>query len=210
MTEKEQAIRTRLMKMEAMSLFAQLRAYAGSDRWWYFEEMRKIGKPVRLDQSISLYRASLHWDYLMGGIECQVFLEREAHVGNIGEDLWSLSISGIEGKVNALTIQDQMRCLQTEGFYIPNGNENLERQMNFSLGLYGACLMHVDVKFPAQMPPLECALKALDTMDQANRVMSGNDLKQLWATVEQQKNANQANDEEEDPDIIMGDWQTWK
>lgn len=209
MDEKEQAKRTNLMKLEAMSLFAGIRAQAESDRWGYFSEMRRLGRAVRMEQSLSAYRASLHWDYMLCGIECQVFLEREAHVGKLGEDLWSLSFSGIEGKVNALAIHDLLKGLQAEGYYIPNGNENLERQMNFSLGLYGACLMHVDVKFPSHLPPLPCAMRVLDVVDKANQ-RGTEQLEHTLAEIEEKKNASLAMDDEEDPDIIMGDWQTWK
>ena len=195
------------MKMEAMSLFAQIRSQANSDRWWYFREMRQLGRPVRLDQSISPYRASLYWDYVFRGIECQIYLEREAHVGQLGEDMWTLSINGIEGKVKALTLHDYLKSLQSEGYYIPNGNENLERQMNFSLGLYGACLMHVDVKFPIDQPPIPCALRVLDLLEKANS--EGEPLGEVLKRIESERLEN-ATDEEEDPDIMMGDWQTWK
>lgn len=200
--------RTALMKMEAMTLFANLRAQVMTDRWWYFREMKAMGRPVRLDQSISPYRASLHWDYIFRGIECQVFLEREAHVGQLGEDLWTMSFSSIEGKVNALTLQEFLKPLQSEGYYIPNGNENLERQMNFSLGLYGACLMHVDVKFPIEQPPVPCALHILDVLEKANA--EGEPLAGILIRLAEEKQKNQSSDDDEDPDIIMGDWQTWK
>lgn len=200
--------RTAIMKMEAMSLFAQIRSQANGDRWWYFREMRQLGRAVRLDQSISPYRASLHWDYVFRGIECQIYLEREAHVGQLGEDMWTLSISGIEGKVKALTLQDYLKPLQSEGYYIPNGNENLERQMNFSLGLYGACLMHVDVKFPMDQPPVPCALHVLDLLEKANSEYE-KPLEEILTDLENERKEN-ASDEEEDPDIMMGDWQTWK
>lgn len=200
--------RTAIMKMEAMSLFATLRAHIASPRWWYFREMQRLGHTVRIDQSISPYRASLHFDYIFRGIECQIFIEREAHVGQPGEDLWILSFSGIEGKVKALTLQDFLKPLQHEGFYIPNGNENLERQMNFSLGLYGACLMHVDVKFPITEPPIPCALRVLDLIDQANS-QSPEPLSEILTRLETE-HANHPTDQDDDPDIIMGDWQTWK
>lgn len=200
--------RSAIMKMEAMTLFANIRAQAGTERWWYFREMKALGRAVHLDQSLSTYRASLHWDYIFRGIECQVFLEREAHMGNLGENLWTLSFSSIEGKVKALTLQDFLKPLQAEGYYIPNGNENLERQMNFSLGLYGACLMHVDVKFPIDQPPVACALHVLDVLEKANADY-GVPLAEILADLEIEK-ANLATDEEEDPDIMMGDWQTWK
>ncbi len=201
--------RSAIMKMEAMTLFANLRAQANTDRWWYFREMRAIAHPVRLDQSISAYRASIHWDYIFRGIECQIFIEREAHVGKIGEDLWSMSFSGIEGKNKALIIHDFIKPLQEEGYYIPNGNENLERQMNFSLGLYGACLMHVDIKFPIDQPPVTCALHILDVIEKANESYNI-PLAEILETIAEEKNKSQSSDDDEDSDIIMGDWQTWK
>lgn len=201
--------RTTLMKMEAMSLFANIRAQANTERWWYFRELKTLGKSVRIEQSISAYRASLYWDYIYKGIECQVFLEREAHVGNLGENLWTLSFSGIEGKVKALTLQEALKPLQVEGYYIPNGNENLERQMNFSLGLYGACLMHVDVKFPIDQPPLTCALHVLDIIDQANAEDS-EPMSMIINRLDKEKANHQTSDDDEESDIMMGDWQTWK
>lgn len=210
MDEKEQAKRTNLMKLEAMGLFAGIRAQASSDRWWYFGEMRRMGRAVRMEQSLSAYRASLYWDYLFCGVECQVFLEREAHMGKLGENMWSISFSGIEGKVNALAIHDRLKSLQAEGFYIPNGNENLERQMNFSLGLYGACLMHVDVRFPSHLPPLPCALRVMDVVDEANRMNADGHLAEIIEEMEKKKASIATESDEEDPDIMMGDWQTWK
>lgn len=207
--DKDQAKQSSLMKLEAMALFAGAKAHLTSNRWWYFAEMRRVGRPVRIDQSISPYRASLFWDYLFLDIDCQVYLEREAHVGRPGEDLWKLSFSGIEGKVHALTLQDHLKPLQQEGFYIPNGNENLERQMNFSLGLYGACLMHVDVHFPTNKPPLPCFLQVLDLLEKDNQE-SPLSIEQMIQTLDEKRASLLARDEDEDPDIMMGDWQTWK
>ena len=209
MQDKDQAKRTAIMKMEAMTLFSTLRAQTSTDRWWYFREMRAINRNVRLDQSISPYRASLHWDYIFRGIECQVFLEREAHVGEIGEDLWTMSFSSIEGKVNALTLQECLKPLQNEGYYIPNGNENLERQMNFSLGLYGACLMHVDVKFPINQPAVMCAQHVLDVIEKANEDYEQS-LTDIIKRIDKERASNSSSEEEENDDIMMGDWQTWK
>lgn len=197
------------MKMEAMALFAALKAQAKISRWWYFNEFQRLGRSLRFEQSISAYRASLMWDYVFCGIDCQVYLEREAHVGRIGDDMWTLSFSGIEGKVKALKLQDELKLLQNDGFYIPNGNENLERQMNFSLGLYGACLMHVDVRFPVDRPPLPCALQVLDLVDAQNKKGTPS-LEEVLIQIDQQRALNQSQSEDEDPDIMMGDWQTWK
>lgn len=207
--DKEQAKQSSLMKLEAMALFAGAKAQLASDCWWYFAEMRRVGRPVRIEQSISPYRASLFWNYLFLGIDCQVYLEREAHASRPGEDLWKMSFSGIEGKVHALTIQDHLKPLQKEGFYIPNGNENLERQMNFSLGLYGACLMHVDVHFPSSEPPLPCFIKVMDLLERENK-SSSTGIEQMLMELDEKRASLLAQDEDEDPDIIMGDWQTWK
>lgn len=209
MDQKELAKRSNLMKLEAMALFAGVKANAASDRWWYFREMRRVGRPVRLDQSLSAYRASLFWNYLFLGIDCQVYLEREAHVGRQGEDLWILSFSSIEGKQHAQIIEEHLKPLQEKGFYIPNGNENLDRQMNFSLGLYGDCLMRVDVHFPSNRPPLPCLLEVLDLMEDYNMSQSES-IEKILNDLDNKRASALAQDEEEDPDIIMGDWQTWK
>lgn len=209
MDQKELAKRSSLMKLEAMALFAAVRAQAATSRWWYFSEMRRVGRPVRLDQSLSLYRASLYWNYLFLGIDCQVYLEREAHIGQIGEDRWILSFSGIEGKAHAQLLQERLKPLQQMGFYIPNGNENLDRQMNFSLGLYGACLMRVDVHFPLDRPPLPSFLQVMDLLENDNRNNSST-IEEILTRIDEQRASALAQDEDEDPDIIMGDWQTWK
>lgn len=197
------------MKLEATALFTQVRALSHSPRWWYFASMRQLSRPVAFEQSLSAYRASLHCDYVFCGIDCQLYLEREAHVGQPGDDMWMLSVSGIEGKVKANFIHEQLRDLQLEGYYIPNGNENLERQMNFSLGLYGACLMHVDVKFPTDRPPLPCALRVLDLLDTLNHSGTA-DLGETLRQLDEQRAAALAESADDDPDIMMGDWQTWK
>ena len=206
---REQAKRSNLMKLEAMALFAGVKAYCSTDRWWYFREMRRVGRPVRIDQSISAYRASLQWNYLFLGIDCQVFLERKALLGSPQEDLWTLSFSSIEGKDHAATLHDHLKPLQQQGFYIPNGNENLERQMNFSLGLYGACLMHVDVRFPTERPPLPCLLQIMDIMEDDNSKES-KPIEEILQKLDEKRASLLASDEDENPEIIMGDWQTWK
>jgi len=197
------------MKLEAMALFAGVKAYCSTDRWWYFREMRRVGRPVRLDQSISAYQASLQWNYLFLGIDCQVFLERKALLGSPQEDLWTLSFSSIEGKDHAATLHDHLKPLQQQGFYITNGNENLERQMNFSLGLYGACLMHVDVRFPTERPPLPCLLQIMDIMEDDNSKES-KPIEEILRKLDEKRASLLASDEDANPEIIMGDWQTWK
>ena len=206
---RELAKQSSLMKLEAMALFAAVKAHIATDRWWYFSEMRRLGRPVRIEQSLSPYRASLHWDYICCGIDCQSYLEREVHQSASGEDRWYLSLSSIEGKDNAQTLHDCLKPLQQQGFYIPNGNENLERQMNFSLGLYGACLMHVDVHFPADRPPLPCFLQVADALETANR-QHDVPLATLLQDLDMRRARLSATDDDDNPDIIMGDWQTWK
>lgn len=198
--EKNLAIRSKIMKFEATALFAGVRAEIESDRWFFFREARCQGFAYNVAQSISPYRASISFTYVFRGISTVVYLEREAHVGNIGENLWTLSFASIEGKTQALMIADNLQGLKEYGYYIPNGNENLERQMNFSLGLYGACLMHVDVKFPIDRQPLQCFCDVMDHIDQRN---SNLNLKEI------QEGLNDSSDEDEDY-VMMGDWQTWK
>ena len=47
---KEQVKQSNLMKLEAMALFAGVKAHTSTERWWYFSEMRRVGRPVRLDK----------------------------------------------------------------------------------------------------------------------------------------------------------------
>lgn len=196
-----------LMKLEAVAVFAALRAQADSPRWWYFRQCRALQRPVRINQSLSPYRASLFFDYLCCGIECQVYIEREPHIECLGDNVWHINLSGIEGKAHAQTLHKQLKGLQDEGYYIPNGNENLERQMNFSLGLYGACLMQIDLQMPRHQPPLASILHVLDVLEEANERLSP----PLHELFEAQNARLQAqHDDEDNPDIIMGDWQTWK
>lgn len=205
----EQAKRTALMKLEASALFANVKAQASGSRWWYFEQMRILGHEVRIEQRISAYRASLSFDYQFCGIECMIFLEKESTIGRLGENTWMVSISGIEGKVKALTIADALKPLQAEGYYLPNGNENLERQMNFSLGLYGACMMHVDIHFPSDKAPLPCFVRFMDLMDAINRERTDS----LEQNIKEAEMRQQESVDDSDPfedDVMMGDWQTWK
>lgn len=208
MDQKEQAKKSNLMKLEAMALFTSFRAQASSNRWWYFSEMKRIGHPIKLEQNISQFRACLYWDYIFAGIDCQVYLESDARSSLSGVNCWQLSFSGIEGKDHALIIEEHLKSFRSKGYYIPNGNENLERQMNFSLGLYGSCLMHVDIHFPSDQKPLPCLLEILDWLETINQRETP-DLSQALKTIET-KRVSLLTNEEEDPDIIMGDWQTWK
>ena len=193
--DKEQAIRSKLMKLEATALFAGVSAEIESEHWAYFRDARKQGFAYNMRQNISPYRASLNFTYVFRNISMIVYLEREAHVGKIGEDMWMLSFSGIAGKAQSIMVADALQDLKDKGYYIPNGNENLERQMNFSLGLYGDCLMHVDVRFPIDRPALQCFVEVMDCIESQNTRLDPQSLN---------------DDDEDDQLVIMGDWQTWK
>lgn len=69
--------------------------------------------------------------------------------------------------------------------------------------------MHVDVHFPTDRPPLPCLLEVMDHIEQINREQSDT-IEQQLALLDQKRASILANDEDEDPDIMMGDWQTWK
>jgi len=203
MDNKTLAIRSNLMKFEATALFAGVRSEIESDRWFFFREARRNEFSLNVGQSISPYRASINFTYVYRSISTVVYLEREAHVGKIGENLWTLSFASIEGKTQASIIADAFQELKGKGYYIPNGNENLERQMNFSLGLYGSCIMHVDVKFPTERPALQCFCEVMDCIDKHN----------AEGTIDFGliKNLQQEESQDSDDDYIMfGDWQTWK
>lgn len=217
MDQKEQQKRSNLLKLEAMGLFTRLKAEMGSDRWPFFCEAQRQGYPLGLGQSISPYRASLHFSYVFRGalldakthlpkggetaVVTEVYLEREAHVGEFGQNLWTVSFSGIESKVHALMLVDQLQPLAARGFDIPYGNEKLERQITFSLGLVGSSLMHVDVHFPIDSEPFAAFLELMDHLEASN-TLSPTDLR-LAATPP---------DDPDDLDdlLIIGDWQTWK
>lgn len=199
--DKQLAIKSKLMKFEAVALFAGVRAEIESERWQYFREARKQDFPYSLAQNISAYRASLNFTYVYQDISTIVYLEREAHIGKPGENLWTLSFSCIEGKTQALVIANALSELKEKGYYIPNGNENLERQMNFSLGLYGSCLMHVDILFPTHLTPLSCFCEVMDCIEQKNSLRTQN----LKAIMERDNVID-----DDDDILIMGDWQTWK
>ena len=193
--DKEQAIRSKLMKLEATALFTGVRAEIESEHWAYFRDARKQGFAYNMRQNISPYRASLNFTYVFHNISMIVYLEREANVGKIGEDMWMLSFSGIAGKAQSIMVADALQDLKDKGYYIPNGNENLERQMNFSLGLYGDCLMHVDVRFPIDRQALQCFVEVMDCIESHNTRLDPQSLN---------------DDDEDDQLVIMGDWQTWK
>ena len=110
--DKQLAIKSKLMKFEAVALFAGVRAKIESERWQYFREARKQDFPYSLAQNISAYRASLNFTYVYQDISTIVYLEREAHIGKPGENLWTLSFSCIEGKTQALVIANALSELK--------------------------------------------------------------------------------------------------
>jgi len=198
---QDSAKRSNLLKLEATILFTQIRNQLETSRWFFFDEARRQGFSIQLSQSISPYRASMHFRFIHGGNLYDAYLEREAHVGQIGEDLWTLSFPGIEGKTQALQLREHLAPLREKGFDIPNGEEYLDRQMNFSLGLYASCLMRVDVKFPISQPPFPCFCQILDHLEQFES--------HLTINYHELERSSQT-DEEDAPDILFGDWQTWK
>lgn len=201
MEDKELARRSNLLKFEATLLFTQIKNQLESSRWFFFAEARRQAFPLQFTHSISPYRASMHFRYVHSGLLYDAYLEREAHVGQIGEDLWTLSFPGIEGKTQASLLREHLAALRSEGFDIPNGEEYLDRQMNFSLGLYAACLMRVDVRFPIHQPAFPCFCQILDHLEQFESRTSCD-----YHALERSSQT----DDDETPDILFGDWQTWK
>ena len=201
MNDKEAAKRSNLLKFEATMLFTQIKNQLESSRWFFFDDARRQGFSIRLTQSISPYRASLHFRLVHGGILYDAYLEREAHIGQVGEDLWKLSFPSIEGKTQAAILQEHLSDLRQEGFEIPNNEEYLNRQMNFSLGLYASCLMTVEVRFPIHQPPFQAFCRVMDQLEKFSTHQPC-DYRQL--------EASDLRSEEDTPDILFGDWQTWK
>ena len=69
--------------------------------------------------------------------------------------------------------------------------------------------MHVDVRFPTDRPPLPCFLEIMDLLEDANRRKS-RPIGEILHELDEKRASLLAADEDENPDIIMGDWQTWK
>lgn len=207
MTSDEIAKRSNLLKFEAQMLFTQVKAQISTDRWVFFAEARRQAFPCRVEQSISNYRATLHFSYVFRDIPFDAYLEREALVGHMGENQWTLSFPGIEGKSHAQLLRDSLSPLRAQGFDIPNGEEYLDRQMNFSLGLYGDCLMRVDVKFPTNRPAFASFCSVMDHLEQINAQQALHLQEVREAISRRQAKLADLDDEEM---LIMGDWQTWK
>jgi hypothetical protein len=201
MNEKESAKRSNLLKFEATMLFTQIKNQLETSRWFFFDEARRQNFSLRLSQSISPFRATLYFRLVHCGILYDAYLEREAHIGEVGDDMWMLSFPSIEGKTQAALLRDHLSALRTKGFDIPNGEEYLNRQMNFSLGLFASCLMSVEVRFPLHTPPFAAFCQVMDHLESFDDHRPTNYSSLEAATVR---------NEEDTPDILFGDWQTWK
>lgn len=197
-----EGVSSNLLKLESTALFTCFKAQIQSDRWAFFRHARECGYPINVIQTISPYRASLHFAYVFEStmtLVSDVYLERE-----VEHEVWHLSFTGLQGKAESILLNDTLKPLADQGYYIPNGNENLERQMNFSLGLYGDCLMHVDIHFPNGKSPIACVDEVFDHLEKyTNQSMD------LIAIQQSQTDLNE-DDETGDGLVIMGDWQTWK
>lgn len=201
MTEKESAKRSNLLKFEATMLFTQIKNQLETSRWFFFVEARRQAFSIALSQSISPYRATLRFRWVHCGILYDAYLEREAHIGQPGEDLWTLSFPSIEGKTQAALLRDHLLPLRDEGYDIPNGEEYLNRQMNFSLGLYASCLMTVEVRFPIHQPAFPAFCRIMDHLEtyDDHSIIPYNQLE-----------TSPQESESDAPDMLLGDWQTWK
>lgn len=192
-------VNSKLLRMEATALFARIGQAAAGDRWWFFAEARRVHYPSRIDQSISAYRAWMRLDYSLSGVPIEIYLERDAET--LRTSGWNYSIY-VEGKGRETQVLDMLKPLSDAGYRISNGNENLERQMNFSLGLYGACLQHIVITPPSDgRIALEAAMAFMDALDAINRSLGC----ELVVPDTQDDD-----DYGFDSDVIFGDWQTWK
>ncbi|MBQ0056556.1 MAG: hypothetical protein KBT20_02765 [Bacteroidales bacterium] len=192
-----------LLKFEATMLFTQVKhRLSNTTAWPYFEASRRDCYSLQLTQSISPYRASLHFRYVHSQVIFDVYLEREAYVGEIGQNMWSLSFPGIEGKAHALMLRNILQPLISQGYDVPNGEDYLDRQMQFSLGLYAACLNRVDIHFPTMQSPFECFCQVFDLLEASNLPLSDICLPPVVSSDD--------DDDYSDTDMMLGDWQTWK
>lgn len=173
MTHAEQ-IQSKLLRMEATALFAQIEQAIGP-----------------CQHSISDYRAYLYAPRQIGNIPVDMYIEREAHIGQVGENWWVMNLE-IEGKERETELLRLLEPLRTEGYYVGTGSENLDRQMRFSLGLYGAAQMRLYVSPALSMPVFDSLLR-LVAMTQPASVTDAED-----------------DDYGFDDGVLFGDWQTWK
>ncbi len=192
MMDKSTQIASKLLRMEANALFATVQVHTNCDQWWFFAEARAAHLPIPMDKHISDYRAWMSIDYQLCSIPVSLYLERELHQS------WTFTIH-VEGKANEKLILEWLTDLTKEGFDIGDGNENLTRQMNFSLGLYGACLMHIVLYPPQDKSVMDSTMALLNYLDSINR-----------AHPQKISIATEDDDYGFDDNVLFGDWQTWK
>lgn len=174
MTHAEQ-IQSKLLRMEATALFAQIEQQIGP-----------------CTHSISDYRAYLYAPRLIADIPVDMYIEREAHIGQVGENWWVMNLE-IEGKERETELLRWLEPLRQEGFYVGTGSENLDRQMRFSLGLYGAAQMRLYVSPDLHMPVFQSVLRLISLTQAPSGTPSAPD-----------------DDYGFDDGVVFGDWQTWK
>lgn len=173
MTRDEQ-IQSKLLRMEATALFAQIEQAIGS-----------------CTHSISDYRAYLYAPRQISGIPVDMYIEREAHIGKAGENWWVMNLE-IEGKERETELLRALEPLRAEGYYVGTGSENLDRQMRFSLGLYGAAQMRLYISPALTMPVFASVLRLVNLTEVPTTAGSDDE------------------DYGFDDGVLFGDWQTWK
>lgn len=185
--------------MESTALFARLTSAIDDGLWAFFVDARAVGYPHRVDKSVSHYRAWLRMDYCLAGIPFEIYMENGVSERDTRIPAWSYSLA-VEGKEHEVELMQYLQGLTDLGFEISAGNENLERQMNFSLGLYGACQMHILVRPPQSMSAVEAAWSFMSYLDE-----------QYKKHPETLPIADSQDDDYGfDDGVIFGDWQTWK
>lgn len=170
-----QQIQSKLLRMEATALFARIEERMGQT----------------CVHSISDYRAYVYLPMTLSGIPVELYLEREAHIGSVGENRWNyhFEVEGRQHKTDLLAVLDGLR---SRGYELTSGSENLDRQMRFSMGLYGACQMSLTVRPDIHSEAIGAALGLLDFL------------------LPLRTETTVTNEEDDFPDLIFGDWQTWK
>lgn len=173
MTHAEQ-IQSKLLRLEATALFAQIEQAIGP-----------------CTHSISDYRAYLYAPRQIRGIAVDMYIEREAHIGLASENRWTMNLE-IEGKERETELLRLLEPLHAEGYSVGSGSENLDRQMRFSLGLYGAAQMRLSISPALTMPVFPSILRLVSLTDAIISTDPHDD------------------DYGFDDDVLFGDWQTWK
>lgn len=183
MTERELQIQSKLMRLEATALFAKITM-----------QLESISRARNINKGISAYSAWLRLDYSLAGIPLEIYIERELH------SAWKYTLH-VEGKEREHYLMELLQPLREAGFEVSDGNENLTRQINFSLGLYGACQMHILIRPSDAMPVMEAPATLLRIMEQINT-----------DTTPVVTDPELADDDTYgfDDGVIFGDWQTWK